>query len=94
MNLTFLRTFVLLSLGLRPNTTRVTLNRDNLYDNIPDVMTLPPYFRRQGYTTARCGKIFHLGVPAGTENRDDPKAWDFGTPFKMSDLILRLAKVS
>lgn len=68
--------------GLRPNTTRVTLNEDNLYDNLPDVVTLPAYFRQQGYATARCGKIFHLGVPAGNESRDDPKAWDFGTPFK------------
>jgi arylsulfatase A-like enzyme len=68
--------------GLRPNTTRVTLNEDNLYDNIPGVVTLPAFFRQQGYTTARAGKIFHLGVPAGTESRDDPKAWDFGTPFK------------
>ena len=68
--------------GLRPNTTRVTLNEDNLYDNLPGVVTLPAFFRQQGYATARCGKIFHLGVPAGTESRDDPKAWDFGTPFK------------
>jgi arylsulfatase A-like enzyme len=68
--------------GLRPNTTRVTLNEDNLYDNIPGVVTLPAFFRQQGYATARAGKIFHLGVPAGTESRDDPKGWDFGTPFK------------
>ena len=68
--------------GLRPNTTRVTLNSDDLYDNLPGIVTLPALFRQQGYATARCGKIFHLGVPAGTESRDDPKAWDFGTPFK------------
>src|SRR5688572_25396474 len=68
--------------GLRPNTTRVTDNADNLYTNIPGVRTLPHHFRQQGYATARCGKIFHLGVPAGTESRDDPQAWDFGTPFK------------
>ena len=68
--------------GLRPNTTRVTLNGDNLYDNLPGVVTLPAFFRQQGYATARAGKLFHLGVPAGTESRDDPKAWDFGTPFK------------
>ena len=34
------------------------------------------------YATARCGKIFHLGVPSGLESMDDPEAWDFGTPFK------------
>lgn len=68
--------------GLRPNTTRVTNNEDNLYTNLPGVLTLPRHFRDQGYATARCGKIFHLGVPSGLESMDDPLAWDFGTPFK------------
>ncbi|SKA90871.1 uncharacterized sulfatase [Prosthecobacter debontii] len=68
--------------GLRPNQTRVTDNADNLYDNVPGVLTLPHHFRQQGYSTARCGKIFHLGIPTGLESMDDPQAWDFGTPFK------------
>jgi choline-sulfatase len=68
--------------GMRPNTTRVTNNEDNLYTNHPGVLTLPHHFRKNGYATARCGKIFHLGVPTGLESMDDPQAWDFGTPFK------------
>ena len=32
--------------GMRPNTTRVTNNEDNLYKNIPGVMTLPHWFRQ------------------------------------------------
>nr|MDQ3624770.1 sulfatase-like hydrolase/transferase [Verrucomicrobiota bacterium] len=68
--------------GLRPNATRVTDNQDSLYVNVPGVVTLPHHFRRHGYATARCGKIFHLGVPTGTESMDDPQAWEFGTPFK------------
>lgn len=68
--------------GLRPGTTRVTNNEDNLYTNLPGVVTLPRHFRENGYATARCGKIFHLGVPSGLESMDDPQAWDFGTPFK------------
>ena len=68
--------------GLGPNTTRVTNNEDNLYENIPGIMTLPHLFREHSYATARCGKIFHLGVPTGLESMDDPEAWDFGTPFK------------
>ena len=68
--------------GMRPNTTGVTNNADNLYINVPGVVTLPHYFRKNGYATARCGKIFHLGVPSGDESMDDPNAWDFGTPFK------------
>lgn len=68
--------------GLRPNTTRVTDNNDVLYKNLPGVVTMPHHFREHGYATARCGKIFHLGVPSGDESMDDPQAWDFGTPFK------------
>ena len=68
--------------GLRPNVTRVTNNEESLYLNRPNVMTLPRLFRDHGYATARCGKIFHLGVPAGDQSMDDPLAWDFGTPFK------------
>ncbi|HUQ68153.1 MAG TPA: sulfatase [Planctomycetaceae bacterium] len=68
--------------GLRPHVTGVTNNEDSLYDNVPGVVTMPHLFRQHGYVTARCGKIFHLGVPAGTESMDDPKAWDFGTPFQ------------
>jgi uncharacterized sulfatase len=68
--------------GLRPRTTRVTNNADNLYKNIPGVVTLPRWLRTHGYATARCGKIFHLGVPTGNESMDDPQAWDFGTPFR------------
>jgi uncharacterized sulfatase len=68
--------------SLRPNTTRVTNNEDNLYENIPGIMTLPHLFRENGYATARCGKIFHLGVPTGLESMDDPEAWNFGLPFK------------
>ena len=68
--------------GLRPNTTRVTDNNDVLAKNLPGVMTMPHHFREHGYATARCGKIFHLGVPSGDESMDDPLAWDFGEPFK------------
>jgi uncharacterized sulfatase len=68
--------------GMRPGTTRVTDNNDVLYANRPGVVTMPHHFRKQGYATARCGKIFHLGVPGGNESMDDPQGWDFGTPFK------------
>jgi choline-sulfatase len=68
--------------GLRPSATGVTNNADNLYNNIPGIITLPRLFRDHGYATARCGKIFHLGVPSGLESMDDPNAWDFGTFFK------------
>jgi uncharacterized sulfatase len=67
--------------GLRPNSTGVTGNADNLYNNVPGIVTLPRLFRQHGYVTARSGKIFHLGVPSGDQSMDDPEAWDFGRPF-------------
>jgi uncharacterized sulfatase len=67
--------------GLRPNSTGVTGNADNLYKNVPGIVTLPRLFRQHGYETARSGKIFHLGVPGGDQSMDDPEAWDFGRPF-------------
>jgi arylsulfatase A-like enzyme len=39
--------------GLRPHVTRVTNNEDNLYANVPGVLTLPHLFRQHGYATAR-----------------------------------------
>ena len=39
--------------GRRPHTTRVTDNADSLYANLPGVITLPHWFRQQGYAAAR-----------------------------------------
>ncbi|MHC4355842.1 MAG: sulfatase-like hydrolase/transferase, partial [Planctomycetota bacterium] len=57
--------------GLRPDTTGVLNNNVAFRSKLPDVVTLPQLFRRNGYFTARVGKIFH----ARTET-DDPKAWN------------------
>lgn len=64
--------------GLRPETTGVLNNKTRLRDALPDAMTLPQWFRQQGYHAARAGKIFHQDVPThiGADGLDDAESWD------------------
>ena len=64
--------------GLYPQQTGVLANGQRFREFIPDVVTLPEYFARHGYFTARVGKIFHYNVPGhiGSDGHDDPQSWD------------------
>ena len=66
--------------GLRPDTTRIyDLQHDfRRGTNIAEAMTMPQFFRSNGYFSARSGKIFHYGVPGdiGKPGLDDPRAWE------------------
>ena len=55
--------------GLRPDSTRVWDLQTNLRNNLPDVITLPQFFKNNGYYTVGCGKTFHNIFP-------DPLSWD------------------
>ncbi len=58
--------------GLRPDTARVTDLQTHFRNTVPNVVTLPQYFKNLGYATKGIGKIYHSGL-------NDEKSWSL--PF-------------
>jgi iduronate 2-sulfatase len=54
--------------GLRPDTIRVWDLVTKLRDQMPNVVTLPQYFKQNGYYAVGMGKIYHNTFP-------DPQSW-------------------
>lgn len=54
--------------GRRPDTTGIYDLRTHFRLTIPDVVTLPQYFKNHGYHTQGLSKIYHGGL-------DDPQSW-------------------
>ncbi|HET6768867.1 MAG TPA: sulfatase [Chitinophagaceae bacterium] len=64
--------------GYRPDVTGVYNLQKNFRENLPKAITLPQFFKNNGYYSARVGKIFHYGVPGqiGTNGMDDSVSWN------------------
>lgn len=63
--------------GYRPDRIGVHDLNGKFRDAIPDAVTLPELFKKNGYYTCRIGKIYHAGVPSeiGLPGSDDPQSW-------------------
>jgi len=66
--------------GLNPDTHGVTTLKHKLREKLPDVLTWPQHFKKNGWHTMRAGKVYHKGVPDCLVNLgdgdDDPHSWD------------------
>jgi uncharacterized sulfatase len=64
--------------GLAPDATSVYDLRKHFRESLPDVVTLGQAFQKNGYFTARVGKIYHYGNPGqiGTDGLDDAPTWN------------------
>ena len=62
--------------GLRPQTLGIYNLGTNFRQAVPDAVTLPQYFKQQGYHTAGMGKVYHVGHG----NHDDKPSWS--QPFR------------
>lgn len=65
--------------GLAPDTTHIYDLHHRIRDTMPDAITIGQLFRKNGYYSARVGKIFHADVPGdiGRDGLDDPQTWDY-----------------
>jgi len=65
--------------GLRPESNGVLNLKTRMRDINPDILTLPQFFKNNGYQTAAVGKIFD---PRNVDSRedDDPASWSI--PYK------------
>lgn len=85
--------------GLRPDTLDMHTLKHELRKKNPNVVTLGQLFKKNGYFSARAGKIYHYGNPSqiGTDANDDPATWSerynpAGIDKKQEDKITRYSK--
>ncbi len=61
--------------GLRPNTTGLHGFGTKIRDAIPDIVTLPQHFKKNGYDSRGFGKIFHIYDESMLGDENDPESW-------------------
>jgi len=69
--------------GRRPDTIRCYDNFHRFRENLPNTISMPQYFKENGYLTLGSGKIFHPGAPDHDTQDDYPASWSekiFHTP--------------
>ncbi len=64
--------------GMYPDQIQCYGLKDLFRTRFPEAVSLPQYFMKHGYLSARIGKIFHFGNPSqiGTDGLDDPVSWN------------------
>lgn len=64
--------------GLGPDATGVYDLQTHFRAKVPDVVTLPQFFQKNGHLAARVGKLYHYGNPGqiGTDGLDDAPSWN------------------
>jgi uncharacterized sulfatase len=64
--------------GLAPDATGVYDLQKHFRTSVPEVVSLPQLFQRNGYHAARAGKIYHYGNPGqiGADGLDDAPSWN------------------
>jgi len=61
--------------GRRPDSIQCYDNNHKVRVNRPNIVTMPQYFKENGYQSLATGKIFHPGIPNNNNNDDYPQSW-------------------
>ena len=67
--------------GLRPESSGVMDLKTRMRDIHPDILTLPQFFKNNGYQTAAAGKVFD---PRNVDSRDDDDPVSWTIPYRQS----------
>lgn len=75
--------------GLRPDTLKIDDIDTFFRSTVPDIITLPQYFKQHGYETVYVGKVFHPGQEdnANSWTRHIPVPGESGPEYKLPESL-------